>query len=163
VSGSEVTIKIFATGLAAGILLDATVVGALLVPSLRPLGLVAREGPCARTAGRTLAAERGDTGDRRGVANGSASGAPPRASGALRPRLGRCRHNQPGVLAGRHSSQRSRCESGAVPQLRCPGPPGNKPGRLRCADSESSGEGLLVGGGDAPLSSFLSSSTSPGG
>ncbi len=33
-SGPEVTIKIFATGLAAGILLDATVVRALLVPSL---------------------------------------------------------------------------------------------------------------------------------
>jgi len=33
-SGPETTIKIFATGLAAGILLDATVVRALLVPSL---------------------------------------------------------------------------------------------------------------------------------
>jgi RND superfamily putative drug exporter len=33
-SGPEVAIKIFATGLAAGILLDATVVRALLVPSL---------------------------------------------------------------------------------------------------------------------------------
>jgi len=121
VSGPEVTIRIFATGRAAGILLEATVVRAPLVPSLmmlvRPLALVAPAGPCARAAGLTLAAQRGDTGDRRGVANGPASGAPPRASGALRLRLRRCRHNQPGALAGRHSSQRSRCESGAVPQL----------------------------------------------
>ena len=36
-SGPEVTIKIFATGLAVGILLDATVVRALLVPSLMTL------------------------------------------------------------------------------------------------------------------------------
>ena len=36
-SGPEVTIKIFATGLAAGILLDATIVRALLVPSLMML------------------------------------------------------------------------------------------------------------------------------
>jgi RND superfamily putative drug exporter len=36
-SGPETTIKIFATGLAAGILLDATVVRALLVPSLMML------------------------------------------------------------------------------------------------------------------------------
>ena len=33
-SGPETTIKIFATGLAAGIMLDATVVRALLVPAL---------------------------------------------------------------------------------------------------------------------------------
>jgi len=36
-SGPETTIKIFATGLAAGMLLDATIVRALLVPSLMML------------------------------------------------------------------------------------------------------------------------------
>jgi len=120
-SGPEVTIKIFATGLAAGILLDATAVRALLVPSLTMLfGRWNRWPP--KVSVRVLRVEPSLPGGAEPATDEApptapASGAPPRASGALRRRLRRCRHKQPGALAGRHSSQRSRCESGAVPQL----------------------------------------------
>ena len=70
-SGPETDIKVLATGLAAGILLDATVIRALLVPggrlAVRPLELVAAAAAGADPArGAVAAAAGGDRGARGG-------------------------------------------------------------------------------------------------
>jgi len=101
-SGPEVVIKIFATGLAARILLDATVVRCPLVPSL--VRLFGRwNWWLPRMPARLLRVE--------------PSLPPTAASGGLRSPGPGCTHCVSGAIAGWHSSQRSRCESGAVPQL----------------------------------------------
>ena len=114
-SGPEVVIKIFATGLAARILLDATVVRCPLVPSLvrlfgrwnwwlprMPARLLRVEPSLPPTAASPPPA-------------GPLRRVPP-LRGLRSPGPG-CTHCVSGAIAGWHSSQRSRCESGAVPQL----------------------------------------------